>query len=313
VSTASAFGGLVFIRVAPGRAPTTVDVTIEGAARAPSFSRGQRVDEWRAQVAASLVPWGELVGHHVILTLPLATLRSVVDPVALLDHWDAVLSTMADLAGLDIAMIRPERVVLDRQLQSGLVADSGYPAVRQIDRAALLTDLATLLRDGEWGTYYILGRRFQARDWTIPGSQDALPALFSLYAYDRILGRSIADVPHAPLAPASRSARLEAYIAAGRNYVRDFNGNTALEMYLQLIEGFGWAPMRALLHEYQSLADAERPTTDDARVQQWALRSSRVFGRDLSPFYQRWGLPLSPATRMATAAYPPWAEAPARP
>jgi hypothetical protein len=249
----------------------------------------------------------------VILTLPLAALRAVTDPEALIDHWDSVLTAMADLAGLDPAALRPERVVFDRQLPDGVAADSGYPGVRLVDRVAIATDLPALQRDGDWGTAFLLGRRFQSRDWIVPGADDATVALFELYALEQVSGRTLADSPNSSLAPAARSARIDAYVSGGRNYGRDFNGLVALEMYLQLVEGFGWAALRRLVHEYQSLPELERPATDDARVQQWVVRSSRVYNRDLAPFYARWGLPVSASTRTVTSMHPAWTTAPARP
>ncbi len=310
----SAFGGLVYVLVPAASASGAIDVTIEGGIAAPSFVRGRSAPApWRAAVSASAVPWGELVGARVILTLPLAALRAVTDPEALIDHWDAVLTAMADLAGQDPATLRPERVVFDRQLLGGVVADSGYPGVRLVDRVAIATDLPTLQRDGDWGTTFLFGRRFQSRDWLVPGADDATVSLFQLYALEQVSGRTLADSPNPSLAPASRSARIDVYVSGGRNYGRDFNGLVALEMYLQLVEGFGWATLRRIVHEYQALPELERPATDDARVQQWVVRSSRVCNRDLSPFYSRWGLPVSASTRTVTAMYPPWTEAPARP
>ncbi|MBL8683078.1 MAG: hypothetical protein JNK05_28180 [Myxococcales bacterium] len=309
----SAFGGLVYVRVAPMSAGAAIDVTVEGAMVAPRYTPGADAAAFLSSVASSGAPWGEIEGERVSLVLPRSVLRAVTDPRALIEHWDAAVAAMTDLAGVEATAPRPERVVFDRQIAGGSTGDSGYPATRQIDRAPVSVDLDALRREGEWGTYYVIARRFQSRDWTIPGSQDAIPALFNLYAIERVSGRTIADAPYAPLAAASRAARVEAYVAGGRNYGRDFNGNVALEMYLQLIEGFGWAAFRQLVREYQALPELERPTTDDARIQQWALRSSRVFGRDLSPFYGRWGLPIASSTRTSTAMYPAWTEAPARP
>lgn len=310
----SAFGGLVYVLVPAGIAAGPIDVTIDGGSRAPAFVRGRTtIGDWRAAIGASATPWTELISARATLTIPLSAARTITEPDALMSHWDAVVAAMAELAGTPLASLRPEQIVFDRQLPGGATGTAGYPLVRQIDRASLATDLPTLRTDGEWGTYVLLGRRFQSRDWLIPGAQDATNALFSLYALDRVCGRGIANSPYPPLAPLSRSTRIDTYVNGGRNYGRDFNGLVALEMYLQLVEAFGWAAFRQLVHEYQALPEAERPATDDARVQQWAIRSSRVFNRDLSPFYGRWGLPLSASTRTATAMYPMWTEAPARP
>ena len=107
--------------------------------------------------------------------------------------------------------------------------------------------------------------------------------------------------------------RIDFYVASGRNYARDWSGYTAMETYLQLVEAFRWPAFRALFLEYRALAERDRPASEEARAQQWFLRSSRAVGRNLSPFYERWGLPVSASTRTSTGSLPAWTTMPARP
>jgi hypothetical protein len=112
--------------------------------------------------------------------------------------------------------------------------------------------------------------------------------------------------------PTERSNRVTAYIAGGRNFARDWSVWSALETFLQLQQGFGWALFTDLNREYIALAENERPANESARIQRWIVRSSLRANRDLVPFYTSWGFPITDATRAATAGLPAWAENPMR-
>lgn len=312
----SVYGGLVFLTVEPGSSVGRVDVTIEGAARAPSFVLAtDRANEssWRDAARTSSVPWLEFVGERVALTVPTQSARAVASPVALVEYWDAVMRELDDFAGIAATPRRRERVVFDPQLPGATSAASGYPAVRSLSRASTALDVAALRASGDWGSYFVLARAVQSSDWLVAGAQDATVSVLALYALERVTGIAHTAPPISELATAARSARVEAYIMGGRDFDNDWSDFTALETYLQLREAFGWAPLRQSVREIAALATAERPATTDARLQQWVARSSRAAGRDLSPFYVRWGWPVSATTRAQTASLPAWTEIPPRP
>jgi len=317
VTTASSvYGGLVYVTVAPGSSAGPLEVTIEGGARARSFVLTEdRTNEaaWRDAARASVVPWVEFVGERVALTVPTEAARAVSSPVALIEYWDAVQRELDDFAGTSSTPRRRERVVFDPQLLGGASASSGYPAVRPLSRTSAALDLATLRSSGDWGGYFVLSRTVQSSDWLVAGSQDATVSVLSLYALERVTGIAHTAPPLPELASAERSARINAFVTGGRDFDNDWSGFTALETYLQLREAFGWAPLRQCVREIAALAMAERPTTTDARLQQWVARSSRAVRRDLSPFYLRWGWPVSATTRAQTAGYAAWTEIPSRP
>jgi hypothetical protein len=77
-------------------------------------------------------------------------------------------------------------------------------------------------------------------------------------------------------------------------------------MYIQLIEQFGWEPFTKVFTEYRALADDQRPRTDDQKRDQWLIRFSKAVERDLGPFFQAWGVPVSDSAREAVADLPGW-------
>jgi hypothetical protein len=75
---------------------------------------------------------------------------------------------------------------------------------------------------------------------------------------------------------------------------------------LQIAEdsGYGLDLIRDTIASYASLT--EKPTTDDDKLQTWVKQQSKVLGRNLSPYFKKWGWPVSAATESALAYLPTW-------
>jgi hypothetical protein len=82
---------------------------------------------------------------------------------------------------------------------------------------------------------------------------------------------------------------------------------TALVMYQELREAFGWEAYQRVFAAYRDLPAVERPKTDDQKRDQWLVRMSRAVRRDLGPFFVSWGVPTSEAARASLADLAPWA------
>ncbi len=304
-TVANAFGGPVYVRVAAGSTLGPIAVTVRGALPMPLFVAGTTTPaQWQSMLATTAAPWVELASAKLALHLPIATVRALSDPTALLAWWDSVLDSHADLATIPHARVRAERAVTDREISAGYM-HSGYPVMAHLDSAAGFVDLAALARSGDWGLFHELGHNHQWADWVLPGATEASVNLYSVHAMQYVVG--LAPVSgHPAITPAMRDATIRAYVAGGRNFARDWNVWTALETYLQLEEGFGWPLFTTLFAEYRALAAADRPADDAARVQQWIVRSSQASGRNLGDFYAMWGFPMTDATRSAIASLPAW-------
>ena len=53
-------------------------------------------------------------------------------------------------------------------------------------------------------------------------------------------------------------------------------------------------------------ARAAAPKTDDEKRDQWCVRISRATGKDLGPYFEAWGVPVSDAARRQVAELPEW-------
>ena len=77
-------------------------------------------------------------------------------------------------------------------------------------------------------------------------------------------------------------------------------------MYSQLQRAFGWELFVHAFAEYRDLPEQQRPKTDAEKRDQWLLRASRSVDRDLGPFFEAWGLPVSEQARAAVASLDDW-------
>jgi hypothetical protein len=306
---ANGYGGLLYLTVPAGLDLGIGEVSISGAYPAPTFILGETdPEEWRSSLRTNPGPWAELVGRHFALTVPSEFVAGLDDPTELLELWDAVLAEDAALASIPVDRPRAERITTDRQISAGWM-HSGYPIMAHIDSAGDLTNLEQLRSSGDWGAFHELGHNHQWGPAVLPGTTEATVNLWSVRAMEQVIGldRSLA---HPALAATDRAARIQSYIDGGRDFWADWSVWTALETYLMIQEEFGWEPFETLATRYQAQPAGERPNSDDARIQQWVIWSSEAVARDLSPFYEAWGFPLSSTTRAATSAFPPWSDHP---
>jgi hypothetical protein len=307
---ASAFGGPIYVTVPGGKSLGPVTVDIQGAVAAPRYvHKTTTLAEWQTARSAP-APWAEIESDKIILMMPSANIRTLDDPMALMNYWDSVMDTTADLASISTTRVRPERYLIDRDISSGYM-HSGYPIMAPMDEAADLVSL-TALRGGKWGYWHEVGHNHQWLPWVLQGTTESSVNLFSIYVSETLVGTPRA-MAHPSMTAAMRTQRINTFIAAGRNY--STWGNDAwlpLEMYLMLQEGFGWAPYKSLFADYNALSMAQSPSTDQTRVDQWVLRFSQKVNRNLGPFFTQWGLPVSASVLSQIAVLPTWVENPMR-
>ncbi len=304
---ASAFGGLIYIEIPEGAKPETMEAVISGAVEAPLFRLGQTTrEEWRSRVRSLPGPWAELATDKLILTVPSSVVRNLDDPESLMRFWDQVMDACADLAAWSRERVRPERIVADEQISAGYM-HSGYPIMTHLDVKELVVDEAKLRREGSWGHFHELGHNHQSGDWTFEGTGEVTVNLFSMYVYHRVLGQQFDQGHPAIRSRAEREERVRKYRQNGASFeVWKSDPFLALTQYIQVIEAFGWEPIKKTIAEYRALPAGQRPRTDDEKRDQWMVRLSRAVGRNLGSFFQAWGVPTSEQARASLADLPTW-------
>ena len=76
---------------------------------------------------------------------------------------------------------------------------------------------------------------------------------------------------------------------------------------------WGWLWMFGLAVSVASMAASQdvtgklrRPKNDDEKRDQWLIRLSRTVGRNLTRFFEAWGIPVSESAKQAVADLPEW-------
>jgi hypothetical protein len=301
----NAFGGMIYIETKGDPNGQPIQVKISGGVEAPLFVLGKTtLGDWRDRIRKLPAPWAELASDKIIITVPAETVRNLDDPEALMTFWNRVADACADLAATPHERKRPERYVTDVQISAGYM-HSGYPIMTQLDAAPRFVDLATLERDGDWGMFHEIGHNHQEPDWTFEGTGEVTNNLFSMYLLDACCANG--GKMHKAMSPESRAAAEKKYKVNGTNFEQwKREPFTALIMYKQLQEAFGWDTYKKVFAEYRALKPEERPKTDDEKRDQWMIRFSRTIGRNLGPFFEYWGVPTSESARKSIENLPVW-------
>ncbi|CAN5822122.1 hypothetical protein BH11PLA1_BH11PLA1_00330 [soil metagenome] len=305
VMLASPFGGLVVIDAGDTPLAAPLALEIDNVVEAPRFVLGETTGAQWQHLRTAPAPWAELQTSKVILSVPSASLRDVDDPTAICRTWEAVLDAAADLAARPHDRARPERYVADVQISAGYM-HSGYPIMTHLDAAPDMVHEARL-RAGTWGLFHELGHNHQQGMWTFEGTGEVTNNLWSLYLMETIAGKPPGQGHDALNDRGKRRARAQQHIETGANFAKwKADPFLALEMYLEIRAEFGWEPFKHVFAEYAALKQGERPETDDQKRDQWLQRISRATGRNLGPFFQKWGVPTSQAARDSVSELPLW-------
>lgn len=304
----SAFGGLVYVRIPEGTDLGTISIEFDNGYLAPTFYDGvTTVEQWRQTIRDYPGVWAELVSDKFVLTFPGHLAQTLDNPDEVMAFWNEALNTAADLEGTSHERVRAERFVLDEQISVGWM-HSGYPLMAFIEANEEFLDLGYIFENSIWGPFHELGHNHQSDPWLLPGTTETTCNLWSTYMTENILQMSLDD--NETLAPLAREDRITAYLAGGADFYADWNVWVALDTYLQLKERFGWDFYKTIFPLYRELSEAETPTTDQARIDLWVIKSSEVAQHDLSEFYLAWGFPITQNALDAVAHFPDWDDHP---
>ncbi len=297
------FGGLIYLEAPKGGAAAEVKVEIAGAVRAPRYVHGQTTAEEWQQLRNAPAPWGELETKKVILTLPASVLRDVADPVVVMKIWDQALDHVAELATISKDRTRPERIVPDQQISAGYM-HSGYPIMTWMDVPRGFASEAHMSK-GDWGIFHELGHNHQVGDWTFEGTTEVTCNLFTMYVLDKLCGVKPAQGRVGLPVVAEKFAK---YAGGGKPDFAKWQSDPflALAMYVQLQHAFGWEAFQKVFAEYRALPAGDRPKGNTERMDQWMTRFSKTVNRNLGPFFQAWGFPVTAPALAGIASLPAW-------
>lgn len=303
--TANPFGGLIYI-VVPDKAQEAAPfpVTIAGAVESPLFVLGQTTDAQWQQMRQLPAPWAELACKGVILSAPSAVAKGIGNPTELMQYWQRVIDAQDELSNVAAERRRPERIVPDVQISAGYM-HAGYPIMIHLPQAVEMTTYNARQWPG-WGFYHEIGHNHQKPEWTFDGTGEVTCNLFSLYIFEAVLGKD-KTTGHAAVLPQSQEEHYQKHKQAGLAFSGwKSDPFLALTSYIQLIDGFGFDTLKKVLRSYQGSEFGVPPKTDDEKRDQWMVRYAKITGKNLGPFFDAWGIPVSASAKAEIANLPPW-------
>lgn len=303
--TASAFGGLIYIEV-PGRAkddePFTA--TIQNAVPAPLFVLGQDDDAKWAEIKKRPAPWAELACDKLILSCPTEVARAINNPTQLMEFWKKVVEAQDDITNQTAERKRPERIVADVQISAGYM-HSGYPIMIPTSAAPEMTTFGKLKFPG-WGFYHEIGHNHQRGDFTFDGTGEVTNNVIGMYCYEAVLQKDWL-IGHGAISEEARKEHIQKIKKASNKWqVWKSEPFTALTTYIQLMQEFGWESWRKYLYSFDDPQFGPAPKGDDERRDQFLVRYSKIANKNLGPFFEAWGIPVSSAAKAEVSKLETW-------
>lgn len=306
MQVASAFGGLIYLNLrntdqnsTPTFKPAILE--LEGAVKAPRYILGETSDqEWNGLIRYYPAPYAELACNQLIITLPSEPIRNLESPGNIMKTWENLLTAAAELAGIQQPRPYPIRILIDAHVNFG-AAYAGYPIVGPYRW------LNTILKGrANWGQVHEIGHVHQQRAWTFFGCGEVTANLFSLYLHEKIYNDT------SRRSNASQISETEAAWFAQPKAERNWNGRGhqgKLTCYMQIINAFGWEPLKKVFHSYRPELDHwnnHRKVTERERASEFVLRLSKATQKNLYPYFDEWGLPMDPLIQLKLTDLPIW-------
>ncbi|TKC09940.1 hypothetical protein FA048_06945 [Pedobacter polaris] len=318
------YGGTIYIH-ASFAILQPVKFVISGAVVSPDFILGVDTDaDWVTKVKASNVPWLEFRAKRVIFLIPkdkvMATFSSsepLTNPTAVMTKWNEVFDldynawmglsdNSADL--VDRSPQGPWRGVLDIQLTNGY-GHSGFPFVGTNDSEwfkgfTSLKGVTTSI--GMWGSYHEFGHNCQQPNvWSWSTLGETTNNLFNFKVANRI------KADYTKLHPSVTSG-LPLAIAWATSAIgtRNFD-NTAdavlgedpfmrMTPFVQIFELYGYGAMTKL---YTEARHAQRFSINDIDKHDFVYEKFSEYCQvDLIPFFEAWGIVVSPLSQAKIGA-----------
>ncbi|HSI65133.1 MAG TPA: M60 family metallopeptidase [Candidatus Saccharimonadia bacterium] len=304
---ASAFGGLIYIEV-PGRASSSdapFSASIKGGIAAPLFVLGQDDDaKWNTEIKKRPAPWAELACDNLIVSVPTEVARTVNNPTQLMEFWKKVVEAQDDVSNQAAERKRPERMVADVQISAGFM-HSGYPIMIHTPEAAEMVTYGRIKFPG-WGFYHEIGHNHQRDTFTFAGTGEVTNNVIGMYCYHAVLQKDWL-IGHPAISEEARKKNIQKIKTASDKWAAwKSDPFLALTTYIQLVQEFGWESWRKYLHSFADSSYGPVPKNDEERRDQFLVRYSKIVNKNLGPFFDAWGIPVSSSAKAEVSKLEVW-------
>jgi hypothetical protein len=147
-----------------------------------------------------------------------------------------------------------------------------------------------------------MGHNHQESEWTFDGTGEVTCNLFSVYVLDTVV-----KAEDKRTSAAECRKRFDGYKQDGAQYEKWMSDPfLALGFFLEMKRAFGWKPFQDFFAEEAALSAAEKPKSDLEKRTQWLVRMSRLTGRDLTPWFALWNVPVDVGAAKSVSRLPAW-------
>ena len=157
-----------------------------------------------------------------------------------------------------------------------------------------------------WGFYHEIGHNHQRGDFTFDGTGEVTNNVIGMYCYHEVLKKDWL-IGHGAISEESRKAHIQKIKKAANKWqVWKSEPFTALTTYIQLMQEFGWESWRKYLHSFDDASFGPAPKGDDERRDQFLVRYSKITNKNLGPFFDAWGIPVSSSAKAEVSKLDAW-------
>ncbi|WP_293741568.1 M60 family metallopeptidase [uncultured Pedobacter sp.] len=306
----SPYGGLLYIRIPDSSTFKSISIIAKGVVKAPYYKlKKNKLTEW-ASIKNNPAPWTELATDKIILTVPTYRIKNLENPDSLLNLWDQIMDADADLAIINRTRTHPERIVVDNQVAYGYMFTIWDKIVVPNDESCeLMLNDKMLKEKGSWGHFHELGHRHQFWGLDMDEVGEVTTNLYTMYVYDKVLKKGLYN--HEGMESKDEvKQKINSYLQNQPTFEKwGKEPFTALCMYIQLIEHFGWESIIKANKIYRDMDPRkyyENELSNKERIDLWFTSISKATNSDLSSFFKIWKIPVSESVKKEAKVYKTW-------
>ena len=312
-TAASPIGGPIYIDITSNANNTRRVIQITGAVEMPRYRLNHTdLDDWRSRIRHLPIPWAELESDDLVFTIPSDAIRDLEDPDVVMQHWSRIHDIMQGMEPRSPRHWpdRQYRYVADRRLSWGyMYCPADAPIVIPMTAAKDMVNTENynnIAPNKLWGHYHEMGHAHQNPMWTFAGTGEVTVNIFTVLALNEINGYPL-DHEATRTQPAHALATMVRHIERGAPFDRwKADPFLALQTYALLWHNFGWDAFRATFRDYDNIPQADRPRNDDDKRDEFVIRFSTTVGKNLTPYFQAWGIPLTERPARVLSTLPTW-------
>ncbi|SDH65113.1 Peptidase M60, enhancin and enhancin-like [Pedobacter terrae] len=306
----SPYGGLLYIRIPDSSSLQSISIIANGVVKAPYYKlEKNNLTEW-ASIKNNPAPWTELATDKIILTVPTYRIKTLENPESLLKLWDEIMDADADLAIISRTRTHPERIIIDNQVAYGYMFTVWDKIVAPNDESCeWMLNEKILKEKGSWGHFHELGHRHQFWGLDMDEVSEVTTNLYTMYVYDKVLKKGLYN--HDGIANRDEvKKKVINYLQNEPNFEKwEKEPFTALCMYIQIIEHFGWESMikaNKIYREMDPRKYYENQLSNEQRIDLWFTSISKATHSNLSSFFEIWKIPVSKKAKTEAEKYKTW-------